>query len=129
MGSWAAQLISEQGGKIVAVSDVTGAIKNKNGIDIPSLLKHARERKGVKGFHGGDPIDPKSVLVEDCDILIPAALGGVINRFTSHTINLFFSLEKQNVTEKIMSKPVAALGLITCIFLYFGLVEGKMQMK
>lgn len=80
MGAWAAQLISEQGGKIVAISDITGAIKNSKGIDIPSLLKHAKEHKGVKGFHGGDPIDPKSILVEDCDILIPAALGGVINR-------------------------------------------------
>lgn len=81
VGSWAAQLIHEKGGKIVAVSDITGAIKNSKGIDIPSLLKHVRASKGVKGFHGGDSIDPNSILVEDCDILIPAALGGVINRF------------------------------------------------
>lgn len=81
VGSWAAQLISEKGGKIVAVSDITGAIKNSKGIDIPSLLKHAKENHGVKGFHGAEPIDADSILVEDCDILIPAALGGVINRF------------------------------------------------
>lgn len=80
VGSWAAQLISENGGKIVAVSDITGAIKNSKGIDVPRLLKHAKEHRGVRGFDGGDPIDPKSLLVEDCDILIPAALGGVINR-------------------------------------------------
>lgn len=83
VGSWAAQLISESGGKVVAVSDITGAIKNSNGIDIPALLKHVKEKRGVKGFHGGDAIDPKSILVEDCDILIPAALGGVINRYLS----------------------------------------------
>lgn len=92
MGSWAAQLISEKGGKIVAVSDVTGAIKNTNGIDIPSLLKHAKEHRGVKGFHGGDPIDPNSILVEDCDVLIPAALGGVINRFVFLNRSSFFIL-------------------------------------
>lgn len=80
VGSWAAQLISEKGGIVVAVSDVTGAIKNSNGLDIPSLLKHSREHRGVKGFHGGDAIDPNSILVEDCDVLVPAALGGVINR-------------------------------------------------
>lgn len=40
-----------------------------------------KETRGVKGFHGGDPIDAKSILVEECDILIPAALGGVINRY------------------------------------------------
>ena len=65
----------------MAVSDITGAIKNSKGIDVPSLLKYSKENRGVKGFSGGDPIDPNSILVEDCDILIPAALGGVINRF------------------------------------------------
>lgn len=65
----------------MAVSDITGAIKNSKGIDVPSLLKYTKENRGVKGFGGGDPIDPNSILVEDCDILIPAALGGVINRF------------------------------------------------
>lgn len=82
VGSWAAQLISENGGKIVAVSDITGAIKNSKGLDIPGLLEHVKENRGVKGFNGGDLIDPNSILVEDCDILIPAALGGVINRFS-----------------------------------------------
>lgn len=82
VGSWAAQLISEQGGKVVAVSDITGAIKNSKGIDIPNLLKHVKESRGVKGFSGADSIDPTSILVEDSDILIPAALGGVINRFS-----------------------------------------------
>ena len=81
MGSWAAQLIGETGGKVVAASDITGAVKNSKGLDIPSLLKHVKENRGVKGFSGGDPIDPSSILAEDCDILIPAALGGVINRF------------------------------------------------
>lgn len=84
VGSWAAQLISEKGGKIVAVSDITGAIKNIKGLDIPSLLKYVKENRGVKGFDGGDAIDPNSILTEDCDILIPAALGGVINKSVSY---------------------------------------------
>jgi glutamate dehydrogenase (NAD(P)+) len=91
VGSWAAQLISENGGKIVAVSDITGAIKNSEGIDIPRLLNHVKENRGVRGFNGGDPIDPKSILVEDCDVLIPAALGGVINRFFSYPSVLHIS--------------------------------------
>ena len=69
------------GGKIIAVSDITGAIMNKDGLDIANLLKHVKENRGVKGFSAADAIDPKSILVEDCDVLIPAALGGVINRF------------------------------------------------
>ncbi|QCD93908.1 glutamate dehydrogenase [Vigna unguiculata] len=96
VGSWAAQLISEKGGIVVAVSDVTGAIKNSNGLDIPSLLKHSRENRGVKGFHGGDAIDPKSILVEDCDVLVPAALGGVINRENANEIKAKFIVEAAN---------------------------------
>lgn len=85
MGSWAAQLISENGGNVIAVSDISGAIKNDKGIDIPRLVKHSIENRGVNGFNGADPVDPNSILVEDCDVLIPAALGGVINRFLSTT--------------------------------------------
>lgn len=62
------------------MSDISGAISDKNGLDIPSLLKHVKEHKGVKGFGGSNSIDANSILVEDCDILIPAALGGVINK-------------------------------------------------
>ncbi|KAL2597066.1 hypothetical protein AAZV13_11G138000 [Glycine max] len=80
VGSWAAQLISDKGGKVVVVSDITGAIKNSNSIDIPNLLEHSKVHRGVKGFHGGDPIDPNSILVEDCDVLVPTSLGGVIDK-------------------------------------------------
>ncbi|XP_042516029.1 glutamate dehydrogenase 1-like isoform X1 [Macadamia integrifolia] len=96
VGSWAAQLINENGGKIVAVSDITGAIKHSNGIDISRLLKHSKENRGIKGFSGGDPIDPKTILVEDCDVLIPAALGGVINRENANEIKAKFIIEAAN---------------------------------
>lgn len=65
---------------MIAVSDVTGAIKNNKGLNIKELLKHSAENHGIRGFSGGEPIDPGSLLIEDCDVLIPAALGGVINR-------------------------------------------------
>ena len=76
VGSWAAQLISEQGGKVIAVSDITGAIKNSKGIDVPNLWKHVRENHGVV----------LTVLIPilfclKTDILIPAALKGAINRW------------------------------------------------
>ncbi|XP_027070114.1 glutamate dehydrogenase B [Coffea eugenioides] len=96
VGSWAAQLISEQGGKVIAVSDITGAIKNSKGIDVPNLLKHVRENRGVKGFCGADSIDSNSILLEDCDILIPAALGGVINRDNAKDIKAKFIIEAAN---------------------------------
>ncbi|CAN6464905.1 unnamed protein product [Victoria cruziana] len=96
VGSWAAQLINEKGGKVVAVSDISGAIKNNSGLDIPRLLKHAKEHRGVKGFDGGDSVDPRTLLLEDCDVLIPAALGGVINRENANDIKAKFIIEAAN---------------------------------
>ncbi|CAO2822060.1 glutamate dehydrogenase B [Amaranthus tricolor] len=96
VGSWAARLISELGGKVVAVSDISGAIKNKDGLDIDGLLKHVHDNRGVKGFHGADAIDANSILVEDCDVLIPAALGGVINRENANEIKAKFIVEAAN---------------------------------
>lgn len=84
MGSWAARLIHERGGKIVVVSDVTGAVKNHNGIDIPELLKHKETTGSLLNFNGGDAMDPNELLVHECDVLIPCALGGVLNRYRPH---------------------------------------------
>ncbi|XP_010908644.1 glutamate dehydrogenase 1, mitochondrial isoform X1 [Elaeis guineensis] len=96
VGSWAAQLISEAGGKVIAVSDVTGAVKNCNGLDIPKLVEHSMENRGVKGFSGGDALDPKLLLTEDCDVLVPAALGGVIKRENANDIRAKFIIEAAN---------------------------------
>jgi len=79
VGSVAAALLAEDGCKIVAVSDVFGAITNKNGLDIPALLKHVADNGKVVGFPESEPIDSGEMLVMDCDVLIPAALENVIN--------------------------------------------------
>ena len=63
-----------------AISDISGAVKNDAGLDIPSLEKYVQKTGGVKGFPGGDEIDANTVLFLDCDVLIPAALGGVLHK-------------------------------------------------
>ncbi|XP_020684575.1 glutamate dehydrogenase 1, mitochondrial [Dendrobium catenatum] len=96
VGSWAAKLINEFGGKVIAVSDASGAVKNLKGLDIDKLIRHALENRGIKGFSGGEAFDPKSLLTEDCDVLIPAALGGVINRENANDIRAKFIIEAAN---------------------------------
>ncbi|CAL5364054.1 unnamed protein product [Camellia sinensis] len=86
VGSWTASLIHERGGKVIAVSDITGAVKNPSGIDIPALLNHKEETGSLNNFDGGDAMDPNELLLEECDVLIPCALGGVLNR-TSLCLN------------------------------------------
>lgn len=80
VGSWAARLFHERGGKVVAVSDITGAVRNPNGIDIQALLQHKETTGKLADFSGADAMDSNDLLTHECDVLVPCALGGVLNR-------------------------------------------------
>jgi glutamate dehydrogenase (NAD(P)+) len=79
VGGVSADLLAREcGAKIVAASDVTGAVYNEAGLDVPALLAYvAHSKKGVAGFPGGKPLTTPIVEV-DCDILVPAALENQI---------------------------------------------------
>ncbi|CAN5868277.1 Glu/Leu/Phe/Val dehydrogenase [soil metagenome] len=79
VGSWTARILHKMDCRIVAVSDVQGGIRDGDGIDIPRLLGHQTRAGTVVGFEGCDPLDQDELLTVDCDILIPAAIGGVID--------------------------------------------------
>ncbi|XP_021813617.1 glutamate dehydrogenase 2-like [Prunus avium] len=96
VGSWAAKLIHDRGGKVVAVSDITGAIKNPDGIDIPALLRYKESNASLKEFQGADSMDPNDLLVHECDVLIPCALGGVINKENAADVKAKFIIEAAN---------------------------------
>ncbi len=96
VGSWAARLFHEKKARIVAISDVSGAIHNRDGIDVPALLAYVRERKGVAGFPGADAIPASTLLALDCDVLIPAALGGVLTKENAAAVRARYVLEGAN---------------------------------
>ncbi|KAK1261465.1 Glutamate dehydrogenase 2 [Acorus gramineus] len=96
VGSWAAQLIHEKGGKVIALGDVSGAIKNPNGIDIPALIKHRAAGGVLKDFEGVDVMDSKELLLHECDVLIPCALGGVLNRENAADVMAKYIVEAAN---------------------------------
>jgi glutamate dehydrogenase (NAD(P)+) len=77
VGSVSADLMAQDGARIVAVSDVTGGVHAAEGLDVPALLRWAADHRGVKGFPGGAPLTTPIVEV-DCDILVPAALENQI---------------------------------------------------
>ena len=74
VGSQSARLLHEAGARIVAVSDLNGAIKNDRGLDIHALVKHVTETKSVAGFKGGEAMDHAELLTLPVDILVPAAM-------------------------------------------------------
>ena len=77
VGSVAADLMAKDGAKIVAVSDVSGAIHNPDGVDVAKLIDYVKDRRGVAGFPGSQPLTT-SIIEYDCDILVPAALENQI---------------------------------------------------
>ena len=95
VGRYAALAAYEMGAKIIAVSDIDGSIINEKGINIPELFKHTAHNLSVKGFPGADQLD-ESVLEVDCDILIPAAIGGVITSSNAQKIKAKVLIEGAN---------------------------------
>jgi glutamate dehydrogenase (NAD(P)+) len=80
VGSWTARLLSQLGAKIVAVSDVSGAIYGEHGLDIDKVVEQVNAFGSVVDMDGARTIDNQELLSLDVDILIPAALGGAITR-------------------------------------------------
>jgi glutamate dehydrogenase (NAD(P)+) len=79
VGSWAARLLGEAGGRVIAVSDVQGGVLSPEGLAIPALVEHQRSTGTVTGFEGSDAITNEELLTLECDVLIPAALGDVFS--------------------------------------------------
>ncbi|KAL3341832.1 hypothetical protein AABB24_026048 [Solanum stoloniferum] len=96
VGAWAGKLIHERGGKVVAVSDITGAVKNPNGLDIPALLSHKEKTGKLIDFAGADVMNSDELLTHECDVLIPCALGGVLNRENADNVKAKFIIEAAN---------------------------------
>lgn len=96
VGSWAARFLREAGGEVVAVSDARGGVRNPEGLDITKLVEHAKRTKSVVGFPGTDAITNEELLVSDADVLVPAALGGVLSKENAGEIKARFVVEAAN---------------------------------
>jgi glutamate dehydrogenase (NAD(P)+) len=81
VGAVAAQgLAYKNGMKIIAISDVSGAYRNEHGIDVRAAETYAATHGGLTGFTGADPMPVDDLLTLPCDVLVPAAISGVINK-------------------------------------------------
>lgn len=96
VGSWAALLIHQAGGKVIAVSDLTGAVHNPKGLDIEALQRHAKETGGIAGFAGAESTDASKLLTMECDVLVPAALGNVLTKENAADVKAKYIVEGAN---------------------------------
>lgn len=98
VGSVAARLLYEKGCKIVAVSDVSGGIRNYDGLNIPEICNFVKQKKLLKDYNadGVEHIDNHALLTTKCDILIPAALENQITGDIAKELNCRLVIEAAN---------------------------------
>jgi glutamate dehydrogenase (NAD(P)+) len=97
VGSWAARLMQQLGATMVGASDATGAIRSEKGIDAVELARHIFEEGGkLTEFPGAEVISPDDLLAIPCDVLIPAALGGMIHEGNADRIDCRMIVEGAN---------------------------------
>ena len=96
VGSWAARIMQQLGARMVGVSDATGAIRSDAGIDADDLAAHIGDGGKLTEFPGAEVISPDDLLAIECDVLIPAALGGMIHEGNADRINCRMVIEGAN---------------------------------
>ena len=83
VGSFTAKFLDSSGIKIVAISDVSGFIYNKDGLNIPRLMKDMKGKAKFSDLNGYDLYDKEGIFDVDSEVFIPAAIGDVINNKTA----------------------------------------------
>jgi glutamate dehydrogenase (NAD(P)+) len=96
VGSWAARLLEEMGATMIGASDAAGAIRSDEGIDSKKLAEHVKEGGELPDFDGVDRVSHDDLMQCECDVLIPAALGGMIHERNADKIKAKLVLEGAN---------------------------------
>ena len=96
VGSNAARLLHGAGARVVAVSDVSGAIYDPRGLDMPRVLAYYRETGELRGFPGAQLLDNQALLRLPVDVLLPAALEGQITADNAAEIRARIIVEGAN---------------------------------
>jgi len=97
VGGHAASLLAREGCKVVAVSDSRGGLYNPGGLNLAKVNMHKEEAGSLEGFSGADYITNKELLELPCDVLIPAALEGVITGQNADGVKAKLLMEAANI--------------------------------
>lgn len=96
VGRGAALFLFEAGVKVIAVADVYGGLYNPKGIDIPALEEFVDKTGTVVDFPGADPIDAQAILTVETDLLVPAAIEGVLTSANAGDVKAKLIVEGAN---------------------------------
>ncbi len=96
VGRGAARFLAQEHVRVVAVSDEHGAVWTPDGLDVPALEAHVDRAGSVVGFPAATPIDNKTLLALDVDLLVPAAVEGVLHAGNATTVRARIVVEGAN---------------------------------
>ena len=98
VGSWAGRLAAELGCRVIAASDAHGAVHREDGLDVEELARFVREGGRLPQYEapGVEAISPDELLAMECEVLIPAALGGMIHEANADTVRCRVMIEGAN---------------------------------
>jgi len=96
VGGFAHMFCSELGLKVVGIADIEGGIYNPKGFDYAPVKEHVMKRGTVAGFPDAEPISNEDLFALDVDVVIPAALEGVITEANAGKIKAKVVLELAN---------------------------------
>ena len=96
VGSFAAAYLHDHGARVVAISDINGARYDSAGINIPAALQHVTRYRSLDGFDTEQLISNEELLALDVDVLIPAALGGVLTKDNAADVRARYVVEAAN---------------------------------
>jgi glutamate dehydrogenase/leucine dehydrogenase len=88
--------MQQLGAKMIGVSDASGAVCSDKGIDAEALAEHVREGGTLPDFEGLEEIDPDELLEVECEVFIPAALGGMLHKHNADSLNARMVVEGAN---------------------------------
>ncbi len=108
VGSHATRFFAEAGATVVAVSDQYGGVHASDGLDVPALLAHVAATGSVVGFAGGEPIDNTTLLALDVDVLVPAAVEGVLDAETAGSVKAAWVVEAANGPTTVRADAILA---------------------
>jgi glutamate dehydrogenase (NAD(P)+) len=96
VGAVAALEIYQLGTKVIAVSDVSGGLYNKNGLNIPEVIQYMNTHRTLVGYPHAELITNEDLLALPVDVLIPAAIDGVITAQNVHKVHAKIIAEGAN---------------------------------
>lgn len=75
VGFWASKYFTEEGSKLIGVSELDGSIYNSKDIDCLALKEHIHHHKGVKGFPGANYYEKEDVIYKHCYNILYLAIS------------------------------------------------------